>query len=124
MVYLSDSPAGALLERLVHLEVDSVDDLPPDYLLLQVTVPSEVRVRSYDLSNLPKSWQQRVRVTRAVGNAWLRSGETALLKVPSALVPQTHNYLLNPEHNHARRVRIVGINRHPFDTRLVKLVRR
>lgn len=56
--------------------------------------------------------------TRAMGDEWLLSGSTLLLKVPSAILPHSYNYLLNPRHSLAREVTIAAVGKHPFDQRL------
>jgi len=55
---------------------------------------------------------------RALGEGWLRRGNSPLLSVPSALVPETFNVLLNPAHADARRVVVVSIGEYTVDARL------
>src|SRR5262245_54027979 len=93
VVYLSDHPASALLEVLVHFEVD-VADLPVAYQLLAVDFPSEAS-DIVAMDALPPDWRTNVAATRGVGDRWLDAGSTPLLRVPSAIVPQAFNYLLN-----------------------------
>ncbi len=117
VVYLADHPASALLEMLVHLEID-VADFPADFQLLDVDVPGDVATVTVDEANLPADWRGQPLLTHAKGDDWSRGGETALLRVPSAIVPATSNYLLNPSHADARRLVIVAITRAPLDPRL------
>jgi RES domain-containing protein len=109
IVYLAESAAGAMLEHIARLmDRDTGGDLPRSYQLLQVAVPEECRMRS--LSKLPQSdWREHPEMTRAIGDAWLASGETALARVPSAILPQTWNYLLNPEHPDAKQVQVAEV---------------
>jgi RES domain-containing protein len=122
IVYLAGSAAGALLEVLVHLELED-NDLPRPYNLLKVNVPETVQVEEFQLPD-GDSWKDDERMTRAIGDEWLRSGRTALAQVPSAIMPDTRNYLLNPEHPDASRIQIAGITRAEFDSRLIGKVRR
>ena len=117
IVYLAETPAGALLEACVHT---SANDVPPSYLLLEVTIAAKLRIPTIDLDSLPTNWTDHVEVTRALGSAWLRSRNSALLRVPSALLPATWNVLLNPLHPNAKQVRIQASHRYPFDPRLKK----
>jgi RES domain-containing protein len=71
-------------------------------------------------SLLPADWPERTEVTRARGDGWLTSGSSALLSVPSAIVPETFNVLLNPAHQGAKRVVIVETGEHAIDPRLPK----
>lgn len=116
IVYLAESAAGALLEHVAHLmERDAGGDLPRVYQMLQVSVPEECRMQS--LSKLPQTdWPAHLDVTRAIGDAWLAAGDTALARVPSAILPQTWNYLLNPEHPDAKQVQVAEVIKERLDT--------
>ncbi len=116
IVYLAESPAAALLEVCVHT---SVNDVPPDFTLLRVEGP-DLRVPSVRLQDLPPSWRDEPDMTRRIGSAWLAKGDAVLLRVPSALVPETANLLLNPRHGGAAKFRVAEIFRYPFDERLKK----
>ena len=117
VVYLADTPAAALLESCVHT---SAGDVPPNYTLLAVSVAEDVSTEIVDASTLPADWIDSVEVTREIGSAWLRSQRSALLRVPSVLVPATFNYVLNPLHADAARLRIQSIYEYPFDPRIKK----
>ena len=105
VVYLADHPALCVLEVRVHLDV-SPEDMPADYVLLRVGLPEPE-----DHPELPKD-------TRAFGDDWLRSGRSAVLRVPSRLVPACANLLLNPMHAAAVEARILGVIPFGFDPRL------
>jgi RES domain-containing protein len=121
IVYLAESAAGALLEVLVHLELED-NDLPRQYNLLRVSVPANIQIERLQVSG-DDSWKDDERTTQAIGDEWLRSARTALAQVPSAIMPNTWNYLLNPEHADASGIQIAGITRAEFDTRLFRKVR-
>jgi RES domain-containing protein len=69
-------------------------------------------------ADLPEDWTAHLEVTRDQGTAWLTGGSTVLLRVPSALVPETWNYILNPAHPEAAKLRIAAEYPYPFDERL------
>src|SRR5262245_22704170 len=100
VVYCSENPGAALLEILAHFEID-IRDLPTRYRLMKLRAPDGLRVQS--VPELPPSWPNRTDLTRVIGDRWLREIRSPLLRVPSALVPETFNMLLNPAHPHARR---------------------
>lgn len=118
VVYLADSPMSALVETLVHLEVDS-EDIPDSYTLLRISVPDDLAVKSLD-PPVGTDWKQNSELTRRLGDAWLASKETSLARVPSAIAPQTWNYLLNPEHPDAKLVAVAEVIRERFDYRLFR----
>jgi RES domain-containing protein len=119
IVYCSESPASALLEILVHFEID-VRDLPGKYRLLKLHAPEHLRLDIVDVAELPEQWVERNDVTRAIGDRWLHAGRSPLLRVPSAVVPETFNVLLNAAHPDAMEVTVVQVSEHPIDPRLLK----
>ena len=116
VVYLAQSPASALLEVCVHT---SANDIPPEFVLLKIDGPDQ-HFSVITLGDLPKNWRLRYEVTRDLGTAWLRKKETVLLQIPSAIAPETANYLFNPLHPGAEKFRIAARFSYPFDARLKK----
>jgi RES domain-containing protein len=114
VVYLSGSPSAALLEVCVHT---SANDVPPEFTMLKIEGP-QVKVAAVKAHDLPEDWRTRLEVTRDLGSEWLRKNEGVLLQVPSAIVPETANFLLNPTHIDAAKFRITGVFPYPFDMRL------
>lgn len=122
IVYLAEHPASALLEVLVHLDIGDVSALPTGYQLLEVMTAVKVSALGLPARALDVTWRDDPGVSRAIGDAWLASGKSALLRVPSALVPNVANYLLNPLHADASRLSIKSVARYPFDNRLFKVI--
>lgn len=119
IVYLADHPASALLEVIVHLEVKA-ENMPGGFQLLKIDVPEDLAVDQPDQVELPADWSQSISLTQKIGDVWLNEGLTSLLRVPSAIVPETNNYLLNPQHREAARISIISIARFAFDPRLMR----
>ena len=120
IVYTASSPASALLEVMVHLELNDLTQLPDAYQLLQIEVPENFSILEINEAELAADWQKNIRLTREVGDRWLRGFASALLAVPSAIVPHTQNYLLNPAHADAKKIEITSHGSYPFDFRLFK----
>jgi RES domain-containing protein len=118
IVYLADSPMAALVETLVHLDIDS-EDTPDSYILLNVAVPKGLRIKSLEPPD-GDDWRQNLALTQGIGDVWLASGETPLARVPSVIAPRTWNYLLNPEHTDAKQVQIAEVIKERFDNRLFR----
>ncbi len=106
LVYLAEHPALAVLEVRVHLDLP-FELLPVDFALLRATLPEPAET----ISDLPDAPQE-------VGDAWLRAGRSAVLRVPSALVPGGWSLLLNPRHADAAQARIEAVEPFVFDARL------
>jgi RES domain-containing protein len=119
LLYTAEQRAMALLETLVHLPVE---DLPDDMYLMTLEVPDDLTRETLALADLPADWQ-RLSVpqpTAAIGHAWLQSGRSLALQVPSVVVPQERNLLLNPAHPEFIRVRLLDAQPFHFDERLKK----
>ena len=110
------------MEVLVNLELDAVR-LPGRYMLLKAEAPDDMQVKRIDVSSLPDAWTADLAISRSAGDGWLEGGESALLEVPSAIVPDTFNILFNPLHPEAGRMRVVWQQAYPFDRRLFKVRR-
>ena len=116
VVYLAEHPALCLAEVLAH-DLDA-GDLPAGYQWLRIETASTTRVES--VRALPAAWTSDFGATRGMGDRWLRAGRTVLLRVPSALAPDSFNYLLNPAHQRARDLRVARAYRYPLDARLTR----
>jgi RES domain-containing protein len=118
VVSCAENPAAALLEILVHFEIE-IGDLPARYRLLKIAVPDDVRVQNVVLADLDRNWIENMQTTRAIGDIWLTQGVTALLMVPSAIVPETFNVLVNPAHPDVVRITTAQATDHVMDPRLL-----
>lgn len=117
-VYTAESRALALTEMLVHLESSAV---LAKYVVFQVEIDGS-HITHLDVHDLPKNWRAEPapKSLQMLGDAWLDSGKSAVLRVPSALVGGEFNYLLNPLHPEYVKLRIHAPEKFPFDKRLVK----
>lgn len=117
VVYCAPNPATALVEVLVHAEIP-FDALPTEYRYLEIDAPGAVAVHNIPATRLGSDWHDDLELTREIGDEWLEEGRSALLSVPSVIVPATWNVLINPRHPDAQQVRITRIHNHPADRRL------
>lgn len=117
VIYCAASPASAVLEILVHLEIDA-EDFPTNYQLLTIDVADDVSITNVKSNTLPQSWWADFAATRPIGDEWLQKGKTFLLAVPSAIAPETCNYLLNSQHPDSAKARIARTATYRLDERL------
>jgi RES domain-containing protein len=117
MVYLASSRALAVLEVLVHL---SPTIFPNDFCLVELEAPDN-DVLNIDINTLPHNWQDLSApgALKQLGNDFLKRKEHLFMKVPSVIVPDDFNYLLNPLHPKASQVKLVNQQVFSFDERLV-----
>ena len=114
IVYTAEHPAGALAEFLAHLDLE---DIPASFQLITIEADDAIVPLRLDPRTLAQDWAVNHAVTRKAGDAWLGGGESLLLRVPSVLVPDTFNLLINPLHDDTRRLRIVKAEKVPLDSR-------
>ena len=119
VVYLAESPSSALLEILVHLEVDE-DHRPDSYQLLKVIADDSVSRREISFNELPENWNTDEQITQPIGDAWLADSSSALFKIPSAITPETWNWMFNPRHPEANKLKITAKGKYPYDWRLFR----
>ena len=118
-MYCAPNPATALLEVLVHAGID-IEDMPVNFGYLEIDAPDALAVEDVDTSALPQSWRTDLPTTRRAGDQWLQSSRTALLRLPSAIVPATWNVLITPRHPESVQVRVVRTHSHGLDRRLLR----
>lgn len=117
-MYASDSRALATLEILVGLRTPGA---MRSFVLINVSIASGLVTR-LDLRKLPDNWNASPPTsdTRAIGDQWLARGASVALRVPSAIVPNEFNYLLNPHHPDFTRLVIGQPEDFPLDPRLLR----
>lgn len=112
VVYTADHPASALLEILASMD----GSLLPDIIqLLKIEVPSHVEQR---LVHAGVALPNDVAVSRSIGDQWLAKASSALLQVPSAILPDIFNTLINPAHPDSQLLKIMSVQSVPLDARL------
>ena len=96
-VYTSEHPATAILENLVHMEPVHFSTR---YVFITADMPDEASVETVDISDLPSDWRTRYEdpELQSVGETWFRDAQSAFLIVPSAVVPEERNIIINPTH--------------------------
>jgi RES domain-containing protein len=117
MVYTAGSGSLAMLESLVHFGGRIVGD----YCQLALEIPEDNIVELKE-DTLPDNWRESPApdALKVFGNRFILDGKSAILKVPSVLVPNESNYLLNPEHPEFKKIRMLVKSKIKFDERLLK----
>jgi RES domain-containing protein len=120
-IYTSSTRALSCLETVVHLNAGG---LPLNRYLVEVTIPDDLWASAQTTSStsLPVGWDAEPagRASIEFGTNWIRSGASALLVVPSAIVPEEVNVLINPLHPDSARIVAVKIRKWLYDPRLTK----
>lgn len=116
MIYTASSRSLAMLEALVHLPPALI---PDDFCIITFDAPEDVFEAPTDF--LPPNWNAHPEpdILKRTGDFFLKQGEHLLMKVPSAIVKEEFNYLINPMHPNAAKVKVLNVKPFVFDERLV-----
>jgi RES domain-containing protein len=119
VVYTSGSLSLAVLELFVHVDINTI---PGDLVAIQVDIPDSLTIETVKIESLPRDWRRYPgpEALKDIGTAWASKVSTAILAVPSAVIPEERNYLLNPAHRHFKRIRIRKPVAFRFDARMWK----
>ncbi len=118
VVYTSATASLAALEKLVWTDPE---DVPDDLQLFELELPDDLAPQALAIDRLPRHWTAAgCPACVELGDRWLADGSNLALAVPSALLPEERNVLLNPRHPQAGRIRIVATRTFTFDLRLLR----
>jgi RES domain-containing protein len=116
-IYTSENISLAVLEILVNADKKNI---PPAYFLLKLSVPDELPVRKISLARLKEKWYSDFEYSQFIGSNFLKAGKEAILKVPSSVIKDEHNFILNPAHADFKKISITESVPFDFDIRLLK----
>lgn len=116
LIYTSGSHSLAVLESLVHLN-------PPihfRYVAIPVDFDSAL-VQTLAAPDLPDDWMEQPpsQSTKAIGDLWVKQAPSAVLELPSVIIPSESNFLLNPSHPDFKKIQIGKPIPFAFDPRLL-----
>lgn len=112
-LYTSANVPLAVLEVRVHTPRRP----PVDLVLMEIEMPND-SVTEVAANQLPLDWRRDQAFTQRIGSDWLERAGTLALKVPSAVVPECFNFVINPQHARARELALKSVTAFEFDARL------
>jgi len=118
LIYTAESRSLATLEVSVHLDLS--EDLPSDRFYVEIDIPNDITILEIELEDLPDNWDLNPPIleTQFIGDDFVNDNNSAILKVPSCIVPLEYNYLINPKHPDSSRIKVNSKTAMKFDTRL------
>lgn len=119
VVYSAESLALAVLEMVVHFQDDSILSA---YSYIEAEFDESLVVKITEIAKLPKNWNQSPPTfeVQKIGNDWAKHNLSAVLAVPSAIIPSESNYLINPNHKDFSLISYGKPQSFSFDKRLLK----
>ena len=119
LIYTAANRSLAMAEIAVHL---SLATLPDDYYMMTVFIPNDLPISEIDMNDLPIGWNSfpNIATTMVIGDKFVSGNSSCILKVPSAVTKGDFNYLINPRHPSFDNVKVLAVDKFPFDRRIFK----
>jgi RES domain-containing protein len=115
MLYTTEHISLAALEMLVHINFAEV---PGSFHVLSIFVPDNANIAALEYNKLKATWTTDFGYSAYIGDEFIKSKESLCLKVPSAVVNEENNFLINPMHKDFKKIRITEARKFEFDNRL------
>lgn len=116
-LYAAESRALAMLEYAVNTRLQ---DIPASLSVISYNIPDNIHTISVE--ELPHNWNSPIvdDNTRNFGTTLLKEAKHITIKIPSVIIPEEYNFLINPKHPDMKKVAIANISDFSFDVRLKK----
>jgi RES domain-containing protein len=117
VIYTAGSRALACLENVVHR---SGEGLNSNFRVVIIKIPDDMLIETIEAESLPEKWYEIKSYTlcQVFGNAWYQAKSSAVLRVPSSIIQNEYNYILNTRHPEFGRIKIVRWEPFEFDPRI------
>jgi RES domain-containing protein len=116
VIYTAATRALACLENLVHRSGEGENK---SFRVMIIDIPDSVSRKNIDMNLLSTNWFDVAKYSdcRRLGDLWAHEGRYCMLKVPSAIIPDEINYLINPNHPDFKQIRVKRVEAFRFDKR-------
>ncbi len=117
VIYTASSRALACLENLVHRTGEGDQQ---NFRITEIEIPGDCTLKSVDINELPEKWYkaENYNLCQRIGDRWVEENESLLLQVPSSIIREETNILINPNHPEFPNIRVRNITPFQFDVRL------
>ncbi len=120
VIYTAGSTAAlAALENLAHR---SGEGLSLDFKLIYIEISISLKISKVKKSDFPELWYEvkNYPICQQIGDDWIKLGKTAVLEIPSSIIRNEFNYLINPQHKDLGKIQIKEVTDFEFDPRVKK----
>jgi RES domain-containing protein len=114
-LYTASHISLSVLEMLVNI---TLPESQLKYHVLHINIPANIDTAVITAKKLKKNWEDDEDYTRFMGTAFLKDKQSLLLQVPSAVIAEENNYIINPLHSDFKKISIVKSYAFKFDKRL------
>jgi RES domain-containing protein len=119
LIYTAANRSLAMAEVAVHF---SLATIPADYMMTTIFIPDDISIKKLNPSDLPLNWNEfpHPAATQAIGDKFVSENTFCVLQIPSAVTQGDYNLLINPNHADFAGIKIIHIEKFPFDKRIFK----
>ncbi|MDD2773907.1 MAG: RES domain-containing protein [Elusimicrobiales bacterium] len=119
VVYAAQTLSLSVLEQFIHTGEEGKNI---EYAFFKIEMPSGIKIERFNSHKIPSNWRDTPvpEETQELGSAWVLKQSSALLCVPSVIVPVECDFLINPAHADFHKLKIGKPQPFRFDSRLWK----
>ncbi len=119
LIYTASNRSLAMAEVAVHLTLATI---PSDYVIITIYLPDDISTQKLTKTDLPVNWNAFPHPisTQAVGDRFIADNNYCVLQIPSVVTQGDYNLLINPHHSDFSKIKIIVIEKFPFDKRIFK----
>jgi len=117
LVYAAENNVLAAFEVALRVPLEHISK---NYVMVPIEISDKTEVMEPDL---PGQWHLKIEVTRSIGENFVNKRKYLLMKAPSALISDSFNYLINPNHPLIKEVNVLEARPILFDKRLLEMIR-
>nr|WP_247679972.1 RES family NAD+ phosphorylase [Chitinophaga polysaccharea] len=123
VIYTASTLALATLESLIHRNGYGFNS---DFATVFIEIPDDLPITEIRTKDLPEGWNSvdSYGISQELAEQWIKKGETAVLKVPSAVIPDEYNYVINSLHHDTIKIKIVEVTDYVPDPRIEEILKK
>lgn len=117
IIYTASNRSLAMAEVAVHFTLATI---PADYEMVTLFIPDDISMVKLNITDLPADWNTfpYAAGSQAIGDRFIADNKYCLLQIPSAVTKGDYNFLINPNHTDFKRIKIIEVEKFPFDKRI------
>lgn len=123
VIYCAESIALAFLENMIRRQGVGFNT---DFCTMILDIPESLKFRTINVNDLETDWRDIYDYSKCqpLGNNWYDDARFPILKVPSSVLPESYNFVLNSLHKDFSKIKIAGITKLIPDSRIEKILKR
>lgn len=123
VLYCAESIPLAFLENMIRRQGVGFND---DFKIMFIEIPAKAATTSLSIADLEEGWRDfnNYPTCQSAGDKWYDERKNLLLKVPSAVLPESFNFVINTEHPDYKKVKIVDVTKLVPDKRIEDILKK